>query len=101
MFTEKELLSVIREYETYPLDPETVGNLADLYIVYEHLFGDGDSRQNEAGKITLRKSGSEFLAAVNGKPPDGVWAIMDDLMDTLRVVNEKAYISVMRKIREL
>ncbi len=44
---------------------------------------------------------SDFLIAIKGKPADEVWAVMDELMETLQAVNRRAYDSVMRKIREL
>ncbi len=44
---------------------------------------------------------SEFLLAVDGKEQRAVWEIMDDLMDTLRVVNPRVYDGVMRKIRSV
>lgn len=44
---------------------------------------------------------SEFLLAVDGKDQRAVWEIMDDLMDTLRVVNPRVYDGVMRKIRSV
>ncbi|WP_279280006.1 hypothetical protein [Pseudoflavonifractor sp. 524-17] len=33
---------------------------------------------------------SDFLRAVSGKPPSKAWMVMDELMDTLRVVNPRA-----------
>lgn len=44
---------------------------------------------------------SEFLRAVEGKEQRAVWEIMDDLMDTLHVVNPRVYDGVLRKIRKL
>ena len=44
---------------------------------------------------------SDFLRAVSGRDPAGVWAIMDDLMDTLHTVNPRVYAGVMRQIRGL
>lgn len=41
---------------------------------------------------------SDFLRAVEGKDPSRVWTIMDELMDTLLLVNRRVYDSVMRKI---
>ena len=41
---------------------------------------------------------SDFLQAVAGKDPAAVWEILDDLMDTLHVVNPRVYDGVMRKI---
>lgn len=42
---------------------------------------------------------SDFLRAIEGKKPSTVWPIMDELMDTLAVVNARVYNSVMQKIK--
>ena len=44
---------------------------------------------------------SDFLLTVLGKDPAAVWAIMDDLMDTLRVSYKRVYDCVLREIREI
>lgn len=44
---------------------------------------------------------SEFLAAVSGKDQAQVWEVIDDLMDTLRVTNPRAYRGVMRRIYDI
>lgn len=44
---------------------------------------------------------SEFLKAVKEKDSAAVWAIVDDLMDTLRVTAPRVYTSVLRKVKEL
>lgn len=44
---------------------------------------------------------TDFLQAVAGKDPAKAWAVMDELMDTLRIVNERVYNGVMRKIQAL
>lgn len=44
---------------------------------------------------------SDFLQAVRGKDAAEAWDVMDDLMDTLRLANPRAYESVMRKIRQI
>ena len=52
-----------------------------------------------SGQEALGQYGdSEFLRAVSGKDPEKVWAIMDDLMDALQVVNRRAYTNVIRKL---
>lgn len=42
---------------------------------------------------------SDFLHAVQGKDPAAMWAVMDELMETLKMVNPRVYDGVMRKIR--
>lgn len=44
---------------------------------------------------------SEFLQTIRGKDPAQAWAVMDELMDTMRIVNERVYNSVMRKLDSL
>lgn len=43
---------------------------------------------------------SDFLQAVRGKNPAIMWSVMDELMETLSVVNSRVYDSVMRQIRK-
>lgn len=43
---------------------------------------------------------SDFLRAVADVPPDKAWEIMDELMDNLKIVNERVYNSVMRKLEK-
>lgn len=45
-------------------------------------------------------SDSDFLRAVADVPPDKAWEIMDELMDCLKIVNERVYNSVMRKLEK-
>ena len=42
---------------------------------------------------------SDFLQAVRGKRPADVWAVMDELMETLAAVNPRVYDGVLRQIR--
>lgn len=44
---------------------------------------------------------SEFLMAVAGKDPAAAWAVMDEHMEALRIINRRAYDGVMRKLRQL
>lgn len=44
---------------------------------------------------------SDLLQAIAGKDLAALWDVMDELMDTLHVVNAKVYDSVMRKIRQV
>lgn len=41
---------------------------------------------------------SEFMQKVEGRPAKEVWDIIDELMDTLVIVNPRLYESVMRKL---
>lgn len=44
---------------------------------------------------------SDFLRAIVGRDPERAWSVMDELMDSLKIVNERVYNSVMRKIGQI
>lgn len=82
--------------------------LAILYAIEDrHTEGRQSEEQLYSAYSTARAEtlgdygDSDFLHAIRGKDPTQAWAIMDELMDTLRVVNERVYNSVMRKIDAL
>ena len=50
---------------------------------------------------TGRYGDSEFLREIEGRDQESVFAIIDDLIDTLRVTNPRVYNGVLRKIRAL
>ena len=81
--------------------------LADLYIIRDRMQGSAEPLAYEqsystAPALTMDISGeygdSDFLQSVSGKNQQKVMAVMDELMDTLKVVNPRTYDSVMRKI---
>lgn len=44
---------------------------------------------------------SDFLRSISGKDPYKAWPVMDELMDTLQIVNRRVYDSVMRKLQNI
>ena len=87
--------------------------LADLYTIRKQMQEDeqggrsmrvqaysgnpAPAMQMEAPQTVGSYGDSDFLRAVAGKDPSKVWPIIDELMDTLAVVNRRVYDSVMRK----
>ena len=57
-------------------------------------------RMAESTPLSVDPS-SEFLQAVDGKDSVQVFAVMDDLMDTLRVTAPRVYDHIIRKVKEL
>ncbi len=96
MISERDLLEAIMETEDEPPSYTSIKKLANLYIVYDHLYGKKPIPDN----IETKKD-SEFWQAVNGKDMNNVLAIMDELMETLEVINNRAYQSVIQKIRKI
>lgn len=95
--------------------------LAACYILQDHLSPDAEQSSipgySTATPPTVERAenyaddlsgdpavgdygGSDFLQAVRGKRPGDVWAVMDELMETLAAVNPRVYDGVMRQIRQ-
>ena len=110
MLDRKEIDGEIAKWEALESSYPNYFKLATLYSIRDHmsaesqsLDGVGYSTASEPPKAeTLNLYGdSDFLQAIAGKDIGTVMAILDDLMDTLRVVNERAYNGIMRKISSI
>lgn len=85
--------------------------LATLYTIKNQMNRAEEKQQEPRQAYSLaaapeststdRYGDSEFLREIEGRDQDGVFQIMDDLMDTLQVANPRVYNGVMRKIRAL
>lgn len=105
MITEKELTDAIRECESEPITPNKVSKLADFYIIYEHLFGQpvdtAYSYAPQAEKVIYTDGGNEFLQAINGKDTEKVMAIIDELMEAVKILQPRMYDGVICRISEI
>ena len=79
--------------------------LAALYIIRNEQGGGATAGEKAPPMLysaepapakKIKPSGSEFLKAVGNVAQDRAWEVMDELMDTLKIVNEKAYNSVLK-----
>jgi len=111
----KEVEYAISELEQEESSKQGCILLASLYTIRDHMTGAVPEISQNAGGYSLAPAAymgpdadtisdygsSAFLQAIAGKDAAKAWAIMDELMDTLQVVNMRVYNSVLRKIREL
>lgn len=106
----KEIEWAISELESEETSKAGYILLASLYTCRNEMLG-LQSQQPQAASYSETAAltetaldlygDSDFLQAVAGKDQPAAWAVMDELMDTLRVVNSRAYDSVMRKLIKL
>lgn len=102
MITEEDLKEAIAECQgVRNPNASTCMKLAAYYIILNQMYPEepfitGYSRAMPE-TVTVN-SNSEFAEAVNGMDPGSAWALMDELMATLSVVNPRLYAGVMRKI---
>lgn len=92
-----EVSRTIAELETRGTTYATCEKLAILYAVRDHF--EKETLTGTGSKIYT--GGSEFLRAVSCKNNDSVWSVMDELMESLRLVQPKVYDGVMRKLYSL
>ena len=105
MITERDLQEAIAECqgERHP-NASTCIKLAAFYTIYDHLFPQAEQveliPQYSGDDSSIPDYGdTEFLRAIRGKDHAEMWAIMNELMDTVQVINPRLYDGVMRQIR--
>lgn len=107
MVDEQELKLWIARLETEESNWPNYQKLAALYIIQNHNKPEPVSAPEPAAysfapaPAAVEYGDSDFLRAVSGKDHAQAWAVMDELMDTLQVVNARVYNNVMRKIEAL
>ena len=115
MLDKAEIRAAIAKLEFDESSYSNYAKLASLYVIRDKMQeeerGDGGRYVGyysgapapvTAEPATVGEYGdSEFLLAVSGKDPAKAWAVVDELMDTLAMVNSKVYNSVMQKIKRV
>lgn len=106
----KEIEWAISDLENEESSWQVYAKLANLYTCRNAMLGTSTihpqiTAYSESSSPILEELGeygsSDFLRAVKGKDPTAVWPVIDELMETLQVVNRRVYDSVMRKISQL
>jgi len=106
----KEIEWAISELEKEPSSFSNYQKLASLYTIRDQVLGQSAVQREQTYALTAQTApeqpldiygDSEFLQEVSGKDSQTAWDIMDELMETLRVVNPRVYDSVMRKLRRI
>lgn len=101
MLSQRELDNAIREFENAPANYENCKKLATFYTIFDHLYTDKSATVEKKQQEVIGYHGeSEFLDLVSNREAEAIWAIIDELMDTLKIVNPRLYQSVIRKIAE-
>lgn len=104
MITEKELLEAISECQREPITCAKVGKLADLFTVHHYLFGEKEPRAESAAEpaeIAISARGnSEFMSKIDGMNYEKFMGVMDELMETIEVINPRLYAGVIQKLSE-
>ena len=108
MITEKDLQNAIAECqgERRP-NANTCIKLAAYFTIYDHLFPKQAELTEEIQPVTFRTvdegiiddyGDTDFYRAIKGRKAADIWEIMNELMETLQVINPRLYDGVMRQL---
>ena len=111
MIDENEVNLWISRLETEESSWPNYQKLAALYIIQNQnapkkperpmLYSAAPAPVKTYASETVGSYGdSDFLQAVSNMAPARAWEVMDELMDSLKIVNERVYNSVMRKLEK-
>ncbi len=104
MVDENEVKRWIARLETEESSWTNYERLAVLYTIRDNQSGERERALPMAysaapAPVSVETYGdSDFLRAVSKVSQKKVWEIMDELMDSLKIVNERVYNSVMQKL---
>lgn len=103
MISERELLKAIQECESLPNSSTNCEKLANLYIIYNQLYGYTDQPLTEKRieYCVELDSNTDFAKVVNGKRANDAWAVIDELVEALKVIQPRMYDGIIRKISEI
>lgn len=83
--------------------------LAAFYTIKQHMFGKGEQQEHfdepvssysfSAGDDVIKyESETEFGKMVSGRKASEVMPILDELIETLKIINPRLYDAAMRKL---
>ena len=99
MVTERELLDVLRECESASSSFQNCEKLAVFHALNDKYFADDAETRVKTPEIRP-VSDSEFMTLIAGKDWSSLLAILDELMDTVKILQPRLYDAVMQKLRE-
>lgn len=93
----------IAEWEAKELTFVVVERLAWLYVVRDHVLM--NIKQEEPEPVTMPKvaisSGSDFMNACSNAEPIALWSTLDELMNSVQLLQPKLYQATIEKIKGL
>ena len=103
MFSKGELLDAIEELEMSPATYQNAEKLATFYLLYDHLYVRKEpvNYVEAVNEVKIDSHGeTEFLQTITGMAAEAAWAVMDELMLTLRALQPKLYQATIDKLKE-
>lgn len=96
MISKRELEQAIRECENGRVSYQNCEKLATFYTLYDHLYA--EYPQEEV--MDQPRVQSKVLEMAGDKEAVQVWALVDELVDAVQVLNPKLYQNFIAKLAE-
>lgn len=120
MISKKELIEAIEHYKKSPATIDSCQKLAALYTVKDHLYCEDEPEYNRnrhreisqysgaqapecregKAKIQVLDATSDFLRRVDGMDAKAFWKVMDELVETIKIINPRLYDGFIRKLND-
>ena len=107
LITEKDLKEAIAECQGQRNpNANTCIKLASYLTIKKELYG-GQQEQEQISSYSYApapvsyQSDSEFARLIDGLDIDAVMPLLDELLDTIRIINPRLYDGFLRKLREI
>lgn len=78
-------------------DPTVAKNATTDWPMYSYDAPPADEPEN----LVYYNSGTDFSRAIDGKPADALWPVMDELVTVLQATSPRLFDGVMRKIAQI
>lgn len=102
MFTKNELLDAIDELEESPPTYQNCEKLATFYMLYDHLYGDKRPVLETVRQTVIDDYGdSDFLRLIAGSDAERVFSILDELMESVKLLQPRLYEATLTELKDL
>lgn len=112
MITKRDLVEAIAECQgTRSPNANTAVKLAAFYTILDHLDDEKQPADSAADRNSFKgyslaeapdavryDGSSDFAKAINGRQQADIWPVLDELMATIQVLNERLYNGVIKKL---
>ena len=100
MLDKKELEKAIQECEDAPVSFDNAHKLATLYNLYDRQYSEKiPITETYIEEVIGYYGNTDFYKLIDGKQAESVWQVMNELMETLEVINPRLYEAVLRKLK--
>lgn len=103
MISKGELLSAIDELEDSAPTFQNCQKMATFYTLLNAMYRSSEDQpriETQREEIIGNHGDSEFLSLIEGMDSRDAWFLIDELMETIKILQPKLYDSVIRRLRD-